>query len=158
MQECSMSTVLSGYMIIYPRVSKNGCRGCEKLRSSAKNAERRKILTDIGMKEILVWSRSMFPKPPSNTRRRSKGRAAKNWFDSDDDIDDTNSLPSTEATLAGKDEEEGAAPLQNQQPFGPLRTTTKVSTGEGRIPAWSHGVSVTRQVIVETSSAVPPNA
>ena len=94
----------------------------------------------------------------SNRSKPNRGKPAKNWFDSDDDIDDTNSLPSTEATLAGKDEEEGAAPLQNQQPFGPLRTTTKVSTGEGRIPAWSHGVSVTRQLIVETSSAVPPNA
>jgi hypothetical protein len=100
----------------------------------------------------------MLPKRPSNIRGQSKGRAAKNWFDSGDDIDDTGSLASTEATLAGKEGEEGAGQLQNQQPFGALRTTTKVSTGEGRIPVWSHGVSVTRQVIVETSSAVPPNA
>lgn len=100
----------------------------------------------------------MFPNRLSNIRRQSKGRAAKNWFDSDDDIDDTSSLPSTEATLAGKDEEDSPGQVQNQQTFGPLRTTTKVSTGEGRVPVWSHGVSVTRQVIVETSSAVPPNA
>jgi hypothetical protein len=96
----------------------------------------------------------MSPSLLSNTRKPSRGRATKNWFDSEDEADDTKSLPSTDVTLSGKDEEEGVAYPPDGQ-FGHLRTTAQVSTDPGALPPWSHGVSVTRQVIVETSAAVP---
>jgi hypothetical protein len=87
----------------------------------------------------------------------SRRKAAKNWFDSDDEIDDAKSLHSSESTIMGRDEEEGnAGPRRSQldldQPFAAKGTTTEVSAGTGIPPGWNHGVKVTRQVIVETSS------
>jgi len=79
----------------------------------------------------------------------TRGRNVKNWFDSDDDADDTKSIHSSEATLTG-DEEMGYA--KNEKSLGTKTTTTEVSAGSGIAPSWARGVNVTREVVVETSS------
>ena len=87
----------------------------------------------------------------SNSSKSKSGNGAKNWFDSDDDVDDTKSLHSSETTLAGRDEKGNETRLQTEQPFCPTRITTDVSAGADEVPSWTQGVTVTRQVLVETS-------
>ena len=55
-------------------------------------------------------------------------------------------MHSGEATLTG-DEEMG----YGREQFGQA-TTTEVSAGTGAAPSWAHGVNVTREVVVKTSS------
>jgi hypothetical protein len=99
---------------------------------------------------ISVWSKGIFPKRiPLICSKPTRGRNVKNWFDSDDDADDTKSIHSSEATLTG-DEEMGYA--KNEKSFGTKTTTTEVSAGSGIAPSWARGVNVTREVVVETSS------
>jgi len=71
-------------------------------------------------------------------------RAVKNWFDSDDDADEK-SMHSSDATLTGRDEEEGYAAKDFKG------TKSEVSAYSGQT-SWTAGVNVTREVVVETSS------
>jgi Pheromone A receptor len=99
---------------------------------------------------LLMTEAFLIARKPGNQRK-----AVKNWFDSDEDIEDAKSLHSNESSVTGKDEEEGAGQQRHAEafePFGNKGTTTHVSAGTGPTPGWAHGVKVTRQVIVETSS------
>jgi len=82
-------------------------------------------------------------------------KAVKNWFDSDEDGEDAKSMHSSEATLTGRDEEEGNAPRQSQLGHTSRQsqvdfegTKTEVSTGA---QSWVQGVNITREVVVETT-------
>jgi len=99
--------------------------------------------------------------PANFVRTRTRRPTAKNWFDSDEELDDTKSLHSSDesAFTLGKDEEEGGAgnPRGSRheldRPYAPGQgTRTEITSGNGVTPGWAHGVKVTRQVIVETSS------
>jgi hypothetical protein len=81
----------------------------------------------------------------SNGSKPNRGRAVKNWFDSENDMDDLKSLHSSDGTLEGRDEEEGVIP------FSPKGTKTEVFAGSGGDPDFAQGVTVTRQVVVKTS-------
>jgi hypothetical protein len=76
----------------------------------------------------------------------------KNWFDHDEDFDDhdVKSIPSSDATLV-RDDESLNSRLHLEQ-FSPPQGTAEVSAGTGTVPNWNQGITVTRQVIVETSS------
>jgi len=90
------------------------------------------------------------------TSTRSRRPAAQNWFDSEEDLDDAKSLHSDESGFTGKDEEEGnqrGSRHELDRPFAPGQgTRTEITAGNDVTPGWAHGVKVTRQVIVETSS------
>lgn len=88
----------------------------------------------------------VIPKMYSNSSKPNRGRAVKNWFDSEDDTDDLTSIQSSHTTLAGRDDKEGAIP------FSANGTTTEVFAGLGVAPDVTHGIVVRQQVIVETSS------
>lgn|SRR5579859_386282 len=101
----------------------------------------------------------------TNRFRKPRGRAVKNWFDSDEDLEvDTKSLHSSESTLAGKDDDleiqrASTHNLSNRnlQNLGRSFSRTgitkaEVSAGMDTQPVWGNEVTITRQVIVETSS------
>ena len=86
--------------------------------------------------------------------RPNAGTRAKNWFDADDD-DEPESLYSSEATLQWRDEEEGKRAFQTGQSFYPTPSKSEVNTaGLGTTPPRGQGVTVTRQVVVETSQSL----
>lgn len=80
----------------------------------------------------------------------------KTWPDSDSDTLDAKSLPASESTLPFRDEEDSSG-LQSEMdldnPFNPT-IKTEVSSGYHKDPLvnWNHGVTVTRQVVVESST------
>jgi hypothetical protein len=120
-----------------------------KERSSARNIAKHGIdRTDISMVEAYAlqpfWS---------NSSNRTRGKTAKNWFDSEEDLDDVRSLHSGDSTLAGQDDYAGkGTQVQNDHEgiYSPGQTTTEISAGPGNAN-WTQGISVTRQVIVATS-------
>jgi hypothetical protein len=71
-------------------------------------------------------------------------RPVKNWFDAEDDGDDTKSLHSSESTLAGQDDKSNPAGLGT---YGP---SAHVTANTGPVASWPGGIYVTRQVVVET--------
>jgi pheromone a factor receptor len=85
-------------------------------------------------------------------REATRGRPVMNWFDSDDEVCDAKSLQSSEATLTVRDQEEGntdsGPPVGSISPYA----STAQTEGTGGMQNWSQGITVTRQVIVETSS------
>ena len=72
------------------------------------------------------------PRLSSNNCRYERGRTARNWFDSDDDVGDAKSLHSSEATFVGR-YEEGKATEQND-PMG-HRSALPVLTTKARAGA-----------------------
>lgn len=101
----------------------------------------------------------------TNSLSKPRGRAVKNWFDSDEDLEaDAKSLHSSESTLAGKDDDlelqrSSTHNLSNHNLHNLGRsfsrtgmTKAEVSAGSDNRPVWGNEVTITRQVIVETSS------
>ena len=81
----------------------------------------------------------------------NRGNRAKNWFDAEDD-DEPNSLHSSEATFQNREDDEGKS-VYKLEPYNPqIPTKTEVTAGLGPAPRWTQGVTVTRQVLVATSS------
>ena len=95
---------------------------------------------------------------------KPRGRAVKNWFDSDEDIEDAKSLHSSESTLAGKDDDlelnrSSTHNLSSHELNNLGRSYSRsgmikaeVSAGTDNRPVWGNDITITRQVIVETSS------
>lgn len=71
------------------------------------------------------------------------------------DDDDEKSIHSSEATaLDGRDEEEGnvrLGQLETEKLSGRAGSRTVVTAGLATRPDWTHGVTVTRQVVVESN-------
>jgi hypothetical protein len=80
----------------------------------------------------------------------NRGNRAKNWFDAEDD-DSADSIHSSEATFQNREDDKGRATSQMGQSFNFTSNKTEVAGGLGPVPRLTQGVTVTRQVLVETS-------
>jgi len=113
------------------------------------------MMTNGGRNGVNVSESYIPPRGHSNSRKRNRQTAAKNWFDSDEDeLEDTKSVPSSEATLFTDPAEKGYGKTKQleERMFARNGIITEVSSGSGAPSNWAQGVHVTRQVIVETSS------
>jgi hypothetical protein len=138
-------------MTTYRRNYSQSCRVCEKSPSKASNTEKQqRIGQAVIEKTISAWLNRIVPEGCSKSSKPNRKTAAKNWFDTDD-VDDNEKSIGSEATFTESDEEEGIA-NQGQWRSGPQQgATTKVSSSPTGAASNAQGITVTRQVLVETS-------
>ena len=97
----------------------------------------------------------------ANSRKPKQRKAAKNWFDSDDEIGgDNDSIPMSETTLEDGDEEKAIGQLKQRElddRLGASAVKTEISagSGSGAPPSWTRGVQVTKQVLIQSSLREP---
>jgi hypothetical protein len=145
-----IAIILAGTAILFVALYSSNIRKSIKIRSERRKAKQAGHTTSDGK----MYTPSHVPSDNSELHRKTS--MMKHWNDSDDDTLDAKSLPSSETTLRFRDEEENSgrqSQMELDHPFGPT-IKTEVSAGyhDGAPVSWNHGVTVTRQVVVETST------
>ena len=125
--------------------------GMQKISDKCKERRSTQNVLAVGeaeaMHKITMYSHYFFRLTSS---KPNGGGRSRNWFDVEDD-DEPNSLRSSEGTLQYREEEDGKSVFKLGPSFNPTPTEAEVTAGLGAPPGKEQGVTVTRQVLVETS-------